>query len=73
MNRRSTPRLKTTGIIAADLKAPLHRVLYILHTRKHIAPAARAGRLRLYDSAAVAMIRHELNTIDAWRRGATDE
>ena len=33
------------------------------------APAARAGTLRLYDEAAVAQVRHELNGIDARRAG----
>jgi hypothetical protein len=54
-------------VIAAELGQPLHRVLHILATRRHIRPAARAGTLRLYDRRAVAMIRHELNAIDARR------
>ncbi len=65
-------RLRTPGVLAADLDVPLHRVLYVLHTRAHIRPSARAGRLRLYDREAVAMIRHELNAIDARREGGTD-
>ena len=56
-------------MIAASLGEPLHRVLYVLRTRSHIEPAARAGRLRLYDREAVAMLRHELNAIDARRAG----
>jgi len=67
MTRRSVPRLRTPGVIASVLGEPLHRVLYVLRTRSHIEPAARAGRLRLYDREAVAMIRHELNAIDARR------
>ena len=63
----STPRLITAGVIAANLSAPLHRVLHVLATRKHIQPAARAGTLRLYNRRAVAMVRHELNAIDARR------
>jgi hypothetical protein len=61
------PRLITPGVIATDLHVPLHRVLHVLATRPHIAPAARAGTLRLYDRRAVAMVRHELNAIDARR------
>jgi hypothetical protein len=67
------PRLITTGVIAAELKEPLHRVLNVLTTRGHIRPAARAGTLRLYERTAVAMVRHELGAIDARRharRGA---
>jgi hypothetical protein len=59
----------TPGKIADDLGASLQRVLYVLSTRRHIVPAARAGTLRLYDRQAVAMIRHELNGIDARRSG----
>ena len=65
-------RFRTTGFIAEELRIPLHRLLYILRTRKHIRPAALAGRVRLYDRAALAMIRHELNAQDA-RREASDQ
>ena len=61
------PKLDTTGRIAAKLGVPVHRVQYIISTRA-IAPAAYAGRLRLYDRDAVAMVRHALTAIDA-RRG----
>jgi hypothetical protein len=63
----SPPRLITVGVIATELHEPLHRVLHVLATRPHIRPAALAGTLRLYDRKAVAMVRHELNTIDARR------
>jgi hypothetical protein len=58
------PRLITIGVIASQLGVPLHRVQHILATRKHIIPAARAGRVRLYDRRAVAMVQQELNAID---------
>jgi hypothetical protein len=32
-----------------------------------LQPTARAGTLRLYDRQAVALVRHELNAIDARR------
>jgi hypothetical protein len=63
-----TVRLITPGVIAAQLRVPLHRVLHVLATRRHIKPRARAGTLRLYDKKAVAQVRHELNAQDA-RRG----
>lgn len=63
----SVPRLITAGVIAGELHTPLHRVLRVLATRPHIRPSARAGNLRLYDMDAVAMVRHELNAIDARR------
>ncbi len=71
MTDRPVARLRTPGVLAADLDVPLHRVLYILGTRDHIKPSARAGCLRLYDRETVALIRHELNAIDARRAGRT--
>jgi hypothetical protein len=65
---KTTPHLRTTGVVAQELGEPLHRVLHVLRSRAHIQPTARAGGLRLYDRDAVAAIRHELNAIDA--RGA---
>jgi hypothetical protein len=65
--QKTVPRLITPGVIAAELRVPLHRVTRVLATRPHIQPAARAGTLRLYDRRAVAMVRHELNAIDARR------
>lgn len=64
---KPTPRLITPGVIAKELNEPLHRVLHVLRTRQYIRPSARAGTLRLYDREAIAMVRHELNTIDATR------
>jgi len=69
--RPAVPTLRTTGVIARELGVPLHRVQYVLCSRLHIQPSARAGPFRLYDSAAIAMLRHELNAIDA-RRPASD-
>lgn len=66
----AVPSLLTPGKIADKLGVPLHRVLYILRTRGHIRPRARAGRLRLYSRDAIAFIRHELNAQDARRQAA---
>jgi hypothetical protein len=54
-------------VIARRLGVPLPRVLYVLQTRPHIRPVARAGIFRLYDRRAVTQVRHELNAIDARR------
>jgi hypothetical protein len=59
----------TPGRIADELGVPLPRVVYILATRRHILPAARAGTLRLYDQSAVAQVCYELNAIEARRSG----
>lgn len=69
MRTQTVPSLLTPGRIADALGVTLPRVLYVLSTRRHIQPAARAGTLRLYGSAAVAAVRHELNAIDARRAG----
>lgn len=67
MTNRPVAKLRTPGVLAADLGVPLHRVLYVLRTRRHIRPTASAGRLRLYDRGALDLIRHELQAIDARR------
>ena len=69
MTEEAVAKLRTPGVLAADLDVPLHRVMYILQTRDHIKPSARAGRLRLYDREALSLIRHELNAIDARQAG----
>ncbi len=66
---KKLPRLRTPGVIAEEIGDSLSRVLYVLRTRSHIRPSATAGRLRLYNRRAVAMIRHELHAIDARRDG----
>ena len=68
MRTSAVPSLLTPGRIAERLGVSLPRVLYVLSTRPHIQPSARAGCLRLFDCHAVALIRHELNAIDT-RRG----
>lgn len=63
------PQLRTPGVMAERLGVPLHRVLYVLRTRTHIQPSAKAGRLRLYDEQAMRLIRAELARIDARQAG----
>lgn len=59
----TVPQLRTPGVIADELSAPLSRVLYIL--RKHnIRPIGRAGVLRLFDRSAVDAVRDALHTMD---------
>ena len=68
MRNESVPALRTPGVIAQELGIPLHRVQYILRTRRFITPSARAGRLRLYDSQAVALLRQALREVSG-RKG----
>ncbi len=65
MRTPAVPSLLTTGRIADELGVPLRRVIYVLANRRHIQPVARAGTLRLYNRAAVTLVRAELDTIDA--------
>lgn len=68
---KNPPRLVTVGVIAAELGVSVDRVSRILRGRPHIQPRAYAGNTRLFDNAAIAQVRHELNSIDARRtRGA---
>jgi hypothetical protein len=61
------PQLITSGVIARECYAPIHRVRWVLDTRDDIKPAAYAGNVRLFTRAAVARVRYELNAIDARR------
>ena len=48
-------RFVTVGVIAAELGVPLHRVKYILQTRK-ILPLGKAGNSHVYDGDVVAKV-----------------
>ena len=69
--RRQEPQLITPGAIAREFNQPIHRVLHVLATRPAIRPAARAGRIRLYDRDAVEQVRREIARIDA-NHGVTE-
>ena len=64
------PQLRTPGVIAAQLQAPLNRVLYALRSR-NVRPIGRAGTIRLYDQAAVERVREALAEMDQ-RKGASN-
>ena len=68
MQPKRPPKLDTVGRIADRYGVALHRVQYVVRA-KGITPTATAGRLRLFDSEAVARIRYELNLMDARRSG----
>jgi len=53
--------------LASILGVSVDRVRYILDTRSHIKPAVTIENKRFYRPDAVAMLRHELNAIDARR------
>jgi hypothetical protein len=58
-----TPKLRTAGVLAAEINEPLGRVLYVLRTRG-VQPIGRAGILRLYDAAAVETVREAIRQMD---------
>ncbi len=66
----SPVRLVTAAEIAARLGQPPRRVQWILATRPHIRPAARAGTVRVYSTAAIAQVQDEVDRIDMRRKGA---
>jgi len=68
--RAQEPQLITPGAIARKLDQPIHRVLHVLATRPAIRPAARAGRIRLYDRDAVEQVRLEIARIDVMHAAA---
>jgi hypothetical protein len=70
MMTNTLPQLRTPGVMAAELGAPLSRVLYVLRTRSHIIkPIGRAGVLRLYDRGAVEIVRKVLQEMHQSREG----
>ena len=67
------PRLLTAGRMAERLGVPIHRVQYVLRTRR-VRVSAYAGRLRVFDLAAVEAVRRELAAMDRRRsEGVGDE
>ena len=61
-----TTKQLTSGELARRCGAPLHRVTHIL-TSRNVQPIALAGCLRIYNEAAVGLVRDELAAIDAKR------
>lgn len=51
----------TVGVIAERLGVPVHRIEYLL-TSREIKPVQRAGRLRVFDEAALRVLKGELAT-----------
>jgi hypothetical protein len=60
-------QLLTTGRIAQLLRQPPERIRYVLATQPQIRHSARAGRVRLYDSAAMRAIAAAIREMDTRR------
>jgi hypothetical protein len=59
----SIPYAATVGEIARRLVQPVHRVEYVIRSRK-ITPISRAGNARVFADADVQRIAGELRRID---------
>jgi hypothetical protein len=57
----------TVGQLMRLLKEPRHRVLYAISSRS-IAPCAHAAGWRLFDDAALSLIRSALREQDSYMR-----
>ncbi len=64
----SNQQLFTSGDLARELNAKPSRVRYLLATRGHIQPVARAGLTWLYDATAREALRVELEEREAKQR-----
>lgn len=64
-------RLVTAAEIAARLGQPLRRVHWVLATRPHIRPAAHAATVRVYSTAAIALVQDEIDSMDDRRRAVS--
>lgn len=65
-------RLSTVGEIARQLRVPVHRVEYIIRSRK-IAPLGRAGNARVFAESAVEWISDVLTATGDVTKDVTDE
>ena len=65
----STHQAPTVGEIARRLGVPVHRIEYVVKTRR-IEPVSRAGNLRVFDETDVAFIAGEIRRMDAHREGS---
>jgi DNA-binding transcriptional MerR regulator len=64
----ANPVMLTSGEIARRLGQPIHRIEYVLRTRK-IPAKATAGNCRVYDESDVERIREILNDIASKKAG----
>jgi hypothetical protein len=62
----------TVGDIANRLGEPLHRVEYVLRTRRQLRPQGRVGNARIYSESDLQFIASELRRIDA-EKGISNE
>ncbi len=61
--------LLTVGEIGRRLGVCLHRIEYVLRTRRQLRPLGRAGNARVYSEGDLQFIAGELRRIDEERGG----
>lgn len=61
----------TVSAIAKELDSERHRVAWVIE-RNAIRPLAMVGHARLFDDAAFALIRSEIERLNAKRAGVVD-
>ena len=64
----SPPIVPTVGSIADRLGVPIHRIRYIIESRR-IEPSGRAGNARVFTAADVDQIARELRRIAREKAG----
>lgn len=64
----SPPIVPTVGSIADRLGVPIHRIRYIIESRR-IEPTGKAGNARVFTDADVDLIASVLNRIQREREG----
>jgi len=65
MPRHKLIRLLTLSVLAEELDQPIHRIRYLLASRRHILAVATAGNTRLYPSVVLRQLRAEIVAIDS--------
>jgi len=65
----SPPIVPTVGSIAGRLGVPVHRIRYVIESRR-IEPTGRAGNARIFTDADVEQIASELRRIEREREGS---
>lgn len=61
---RTQTQLATVGVIADQLGIKVHRVTHAIRALG-LKPAARAGRMRVFDDASIDRIKAEINRTSA--------
>jgi DNA-binding transcriptional MerR regulator len=64
----SPPIVPTVGSIAERLGVPVHRIRYVIESRR-IEPTGRAGNARIFTDSDVERIASELKRIEREREG----